>query len=71
MVLLSLGYSFYYSSEIVNQNTELNKNLEKIRFEKKKREDLNIEWAKNTSITILENNAATLKLKPIDKKIDE
>lgn len=66
-IVLQISFSFYYSSEIINQNNSLNKNLSQLDILEKQQQSLEKKLADLTSILNLQNQIKTKNLIPINK----
>ena len=70
MLCFQVFFSFYYSSEIVEQNQRLYKNQEKWTNLQLKAEKLNENWSMVSSLKEIETKASSFNLVPINNKIE-
>lgn len=68
--LFQICFSFYYSSEIVNQNNYLNKNQSKLQTLKKENQEKEIKLSNLTSLNYLQKTINFTNLIPIKKEIN-
>ena len=69
-LLIQISFSFYYSSEIINQNNELNTSEIKLKELEKQQIELEKKLSEVTSLSNLENQILNKNLVPIKTEIN-
>ena len=69
-IVLQISFSFYYSSEIINQNNSFKENTSKLEILEKQQQALEEEIANLTSLSNLENQIKSKNFVPINQNLN-
>jgi len=69
-IVLQISFSFYYSSEIINQNNSFKENTSKLEILEKQQQALEKKIADLTSLSNMENQIKSKNFVPIDQNLN-